>query len=346
MAIIIIGFIACNIISTPKEKAFEFSKFPKERSIDTDNYLKIENLKPDGMIMYQDSLLIFRNAANTSTHHFSFFNLNDKTLSSKEILKFGRKSGQAMAFISYGIFDNSLWVYDVIKEKIIISNLTNALKGDTSKLIKNEFNVPKPYYSVEMLNNKMMIADGDYDSNYRVVQVNLQNGEIEKQLAPYSIDSSTVFTRPKKMAYESFLYLKPSGDKFVLAARYADRIQIVDIKSNSSKIIKGPENYDPDVVTMKGNDGKQLSTRGPNTRYAFVKGKTTDDFIYLLYSGNNSEGDHLYYGKYIYVYDWKGNPIEKIAFSDYILDFAVTSDGSKIYTYDPKNKYVTVAKLK
>ena len=91
---------------------------------------------------------------------------------------------------------------------------------------------------------------------------------------------------------------------------------------------------------MEDHLGEDVSARGPQTRYAFVTGATTDQFIYLLYSGNNHQGKYRSYGKYIYKYDWEGNPIERLELPEYTRDFAVTSDDRIIYTYDPKDKVI------
>ena len=96
---------------------------------------------------------------------------------------------------------------------------------------------------------------------------------------------------------------------------------------------------------MKGYDDANISARGNDTRYAFVRGKTTNEYIYLLYSGNNHEGINRSYGRYIYKYDWDGNPIERLELPEYSRDFAVTSDDRIIYTYDPKDKMIKKGKL-
>lgn len=341
--ILILIFSACASKVSTNEKAIVFNKFPTETKLNETNYFEAENMMVNGLLLYQDSLLMLRNAANNSKWHFSVLNLNTK-LFLPSVLESGRKQDQAMAFLSYGVSDQNLWVFDIIKNQILITDLDSIAHGKSK--FKQNLDMPVFYYSVQLANNHELIGSGDYDDDYRLTKTNLLTGEKLKQLGSYNTDSTNHFTRGQKTAYESFLFLEPSQNKAVLAGRYSDRIQIFDLNNGSDKVIKGPENYEPEVLVLTGGDGKEISTRGQNTRYAFVSGKTTDKYIYLLYSGNNHESQHLHYGKYIYVYDWKGNPVEKITLSDYALDFVVTHDDSKIYTYNPKSKHIKSANLK
>lgn len=342
VSLIIISLLSCS--SVAKKTSGDFASFPVEKKLDETEYLKVTGLSPDGLLLYADSFLFIRNtanAANATKYHFGLFNLNNKSFQ-HFCLPTGRKSGHSISFLSYGLSNDYLWVHDVIKERMVLTDLDSVIPGrkDGTK----EVPVPKFYYSLQLLNDSAIIAGGDYDGPHKVYHVNLAAPKIEKQIAPYSSDTAD-YPRTKKMAYESFLFLNPTGDKCALACRYADQVEIVDLTTQQSKTVKGPEGYEPNVIVMKGNDGRDLSTRGPHTRYAFVKGKVTNKYIYLLYSGNNHESEHLWYGKYIYVYDWNGNPVRRLELKNYALDFVVTHDDSRIYTYDPAAKYIMTANL-
>jgi hypothetical protein len=255
--------------------------------------------------------------------------------------------GQALSFLSYGIENGMAWVYDINKSAIIFSNVDQYKSTDSSN-----GGAPKPvpgfYYSVQLLNDSSLIGSGDYDSplDYKIAILNLNNQSIERRLIRYSQDSSSPYNRQRKMAYESFLFLKPSKNKCVLASRYSDRIEVIDLDSSKSKVVVGPEGFEPNMIVMTGSDGKKLSARSHDTRYAFVRGKTTDKFIYLLYSGDKDESEHAFYGHFIYVYDWNGSPVERLELSKPVLDFAVTSDDSMIYTYDPVSKTIRSGNIK
>jgi TolB-like 6-blade propeller-like len=335
---------ACSSSTTLNEDANIIKKFRTDTLLLSKPFVKIKNHQPDGLLLYRDSLLLIRNFSNTSKFHFSVFNLNTGTFTG-EVLGAGRYPGQAMGFLSYGIYGDTLWVSDIVKEKIIRLNLDSAIPHKSFTPIETP--MPVFYYGTQLLSNDRLLGTGNYDDDYKFTEFDLAKSKIERQRIAYddTVNSTQKTSRVKKMAYESLLFLKPDRTKSISAGRYSDYIEIYDIKSGLSKIIKGPENFEPEVVIMKGNDGKELAARGPDTRYAFVKGKTTEKYIYLLYSGNLHNGEHLFYGKAIFVYDWEGKAVAQLKLPAYILDFVVTSNNKVLYSYDPKSKYITISHL-
>jgi hypothetical protein len=342
----IVPFFSNCFSDVPKKVKTDFKAFPVEKKLNEVELLKITHLQPDNIDLYNDSVLCIVSCAGEKGYHFALYQLAQKTFLHPQ-LEFGRKDGQAMSFLSYGIEKKYLWSYDINKEKIIFSGL-DSLRDTSSNHFLKEMPVRGFYYSVQLLNDTTLLTSGNYYSGdgYKISILDLNDGRIVRQLIPYSSNPSVPYTRPQKMAYESFLFVKPSKDKCVLACRYADRIEVVHLGSGKSKIVQGPDGFDPEMNVAMGNDHKELSIRGPDTRYAFVRGEVTNNFIYLLYSGNKDGTPHLFYGKYIYVYDWEGNPVQRLELNKDAEDFAVTSNDSLIYTYDPKSKYISVAKIK
>jgi WD40 repeat protein len=347
ISLFIISISACKsdknkVIPPINENAVSFSSFPTEQTLTFTTVANIPQLKPDGLLLYKDSFLLIRNAVNSSTFHYTIFDIISKKVIG-DVLGAGRKPGQALGILSSGIIGNNLWVHDLIKNKINFCNIDSSLAG--KPVAGTEFEFTHFYYSIQILPDSQVIATGDYDSPYKIAITRMDENKQLKQILPYPPDSLSGHPRADKMAYESFLFAKPSGDKCVMACRYSDRIELLDIRTGKSQVIKGPENFEPSIVIMKGNDGKELGTRGPESRYAFVKGKTTNKYIYLLYSGNHDDTEHLYFGKYIYVYDWDGKPVKKITLQDYVLDFAVTQNDTELYSYDPVTKNINLSKL-
>ncbi len=314
-----------------------FSKFPVERQLTGKGWWKSKDPTIEGLDLYADSLLLMRHKSGHPTH-FSLMDVKKINIVSAAA-PVGNQYGQSMGFISYGLQRNNLWVYDLTQDKVIVYSLSNTT-AEPARAVR-ERHIPVFYYSVQMINDSTLLASGDYDSPAKLSLINLTTGQPPNPLTSYD----PAWSRAKKSAYEGFLFLKPTADKCVLASRYADQIEVTDLTTRQSIIVNGPENYKPAVTEMTGNDGKELSARNGSTRYAFVRGKVTNKYIYLLYSGNNSESSHLYYGKYLFVYDWKGNPVQKITLSSYIVDFAVTSDDATLFTFHPSTQSIEIASL-
>jgi hypothetical protein len=341
----IVSMFAGCYSQDPQKVKTDFTSFPDEKKVDEVKLLAIDQLRPDFIDLYNDSVLSLVSANGENGYHFALFHLAEKAFLHPQ-LEMGRKEGQALGFHSYGFEPRYLWAYDVNKEKVIFSGLDSLRDTSCNHFIK-EKPVPGHYYSVQLLNDTTLLASGNYDSkdDFKISTVNLTDGRITNQMTSYSSDTSVPYNRAQKMAYESFLFVKPSRNKCVLASRYTDRIEIIDLNSGTSKVVKGPEGFEPRMKVIAGRDGKKVSVSGPDTRQAFVRGEVTNNFIYLLYSGNKDGTPHLFYGKYIYVYDWEGKPVQKLELNNDVKDFAVTSNDSLLYTYDPASKFISVAKL-
>ena len=332
ISILLLGCKSENLI----EKSETITSFPSVQKLNLKKLKRLDDISVDGLQQYNDSVLLIRNSPNTSKFHFSLFNIDKKTRTSN-LIETGRGVNQSMAFLSYGIYKNDVWVYDIIKNEFI------STKMDSSRSNKQLLtNAPEIfYYNIQPLNNETFLASGDYDSDHWVSIVKTENNEVIKKIAPYPKEIS----RAQKNSYESFLFLNPSRDKAVLAGRFTDRIQIIDLRNNKSIVIKGPKNYQPKYDVLVRGDGKEISVRNDQTKYAFVKGSTTKNFIYLLYSGNIHDSSNLHYGKEVYIYNWEGQPIKKLSLPHYVLDISVKNDDSIIYAYNPKNKSLEFSKI-
>ena len=315
--------------------------FPTEKELDEKPLQVVRGIIPDGVMLANDSLFIFRILNQSpSVAHFNLWNYK-RGQHAGTLLPSGRKQGQSLGFLSYGLLGTKLWVNDVAKEKMIM------VETDTTSLHNSLMEHPMPtfYYSIQVLNDSIVLASGDYESNHKIFLVNAKTGKPLDSLIDYKFNDGSPLLREEKMAYESFLYVQPSKEKCVLACRYSDQIEIVDLVKRTSRIVVGPEGYSPDVMVATGNDGKKLSTRNNDTRYSFVRGKTTDQFIYLLYSGNNHTSEHKTYGNCLYVYDWEGNAVSKLTFKDDVADFALDRANKKLYSYHPKTKEIKISIL-
>ncbi|MCK9448581.1 MAG: TolB-like 6-bladed beta-propeller domain-containing protein [Bacteroidales bacterium] len=315
--------------------------FSASQTLEEVEFIRFDTLSPDGLLLYHDTVLIIRNTSDNSTHHFTSINLNSRELIGKH-LEAGFKTGQSMDFLSYGIVSSNLWVYDLRKQKVILNPILHSEREASES---NELALTSFYYSIQMDSDSTIIGSGNYESDYKQSRLKLTTVEDIDELIPYAKSGSKKLSREDKMANESFLSLKPSADKCVLAARYADQIEIVDLESRESIIVKGAEGFEADVSFMTGFDGAKLMARNANTRFAAVRVKTTDNYIYVLFSGSKEQASYPNFGKNIYVYDWDGTAVKQIKLQDYLNDFVVTKDDTRIYTYNPQTKLLKTAEI-
>lgn len=70
----------------------------------------------------------------------------------------------------------------------------------------------------------------------------------------------------------------------------------------------------------------------PETLRGYVGIKTTNDCIYLLYSGKEfKDPNHYSYSNIIYTFDWEGNPLNKYELDAQISSFEIDEKENKIY---------------
>ncbi len=352
MKIILSSFCICifslNCYSQiSKNVKRDFSVFPVTEQLKVKDFLKAEQFSYEGIDLYRDSILVLVNSkSNSQKHYFNFYNINTKQFL-PGMLEGGRNEGHTTGFISYGLEKDYLWVLDANREKIISLKTDSLHNSKVQRFIKEPY-IPWVYYAAQLINDTTALVNGDYDgaNDYKLAVFNLKTGKPTGYIVPYSADPAKPFKPEEKMAYESFLFIRPLKDKAVNASRFADRVEIVDLKTQQVKVVRGPEGFEPEFELMIRDDGKRIGVRTERNRFGFVAGKVTNQFIYLLYSGNLENTTHRWYGSTIYVYDWNGNPVKKLTLKNDIARFTVTANDDKIYTYNPITKLISVANLK
>jgi hypothetical protein len=78
ICLVIAPFIICSALTRRlKGGPVVFTRFPVERQLEETEVFKVNHFTPDGLQLYDDSLLFIRNKDNNSRQHFALFNLNN-----------------------------------------------------------------------------------------------------------------------------------------------------------------------------------------------------------------------------------------------------------------------------
>lgn len=297
---------------------------------------------PQLMTIYRDSLLLVVNNLNSNPHHVRVVDIGQKEVVNN-ILPASQKKGGTLAFMSFGISDSLVWVFDVAKNGFITTNLSTVLKSSGGLEYYSEYRI-KPqvfYYDAILLNRNEALLSGNYDTDEKLVYVNFRDSSLNKQLLSYQKDTAIGSSMVNKMSYESFMLLKPDKKKIVLACRYADQFELFDLTNGEHKKISGPVGFSPRLAPFRNNSGVTVATPDEETRYGFLKGHVTDKFFYLLFSGYHFRSAHQFFGNKILVYDWEGNPVRQINVKNDIVDFSVTSDDKTLYMLNPQTRVIS-----
>lgn len=317
------------------EKTTVFSKFSKSEDL---IFRKIYDYKKGAInrMHIKDSVLVLHNRSRGAKYLFYNYSLHTGELSKGYISK-GRGPGEILSSFSSGFTNNYFYVHDLALKKIIRAKSEAILLPNKDSLIFDEFRFKthtgiriaftdnSNYYAVENLSSEFKIAEMDMVLDTTIAEF----GEF-KQI-PDDLPIEVL-----KQAYSPHIFLKPSGDKLVLAYRHTDVIEIYNTKTKTNIAIQGPDNYEPSYVIGSNNRGF-FSKSTDETKIAFVSGKATDKYIYLGYSGIPKKAGKEKWGfcKYIYVYDWEGNPIKKMTLNNEgIMSFAISEEQKKIFAFD------------
>ena len=132
--------------------------------------------------------------------------------------------------------------------------------------------------------------------------------------------------------FSTRMSVKPDRSKIALAGRYVDVIEIYDTLGNGLGLLKGPEKSLSVKFDKKRSAAENLFLKSPETKRAYLQIKSTDRYIYLLYSGKEKQDESNYSsGNLFYVLDWQGQPVARYDLENPVLDFAVDEKNGILY---------------
>ncbi len=316
-----------------------FTEFPKENKISFNNICEYKT-GAAGMLELVDSVLIIFNVNEGAKYFISNYSLNSGQVF-KEYLGSGRGPGEAIGARGIGVNDNILWVQDITLKKILTIEEKKVLSNDTIVSF-NEYPIKEDYYMIDFKDKLHYFGVGLESSAYKIQEVDLVSGKIINEIGTFEGKPDDLEFSAVKTAYQCYIHVKPTGDKIVLAYRFTDAIEIFDLKTQRSILIRGPERFNVDF-----QPAKNTMYRTDKTRFAFVSGggTVTNNYIYMYYSGDIVKNSGARYAKYIYVYDWDGNPVSKLILDRQIEGFAVSEDDSIMYAFDVNTGFLIQAKI-
>jgi hypothetical protein len=324
------------------DKLVLFSEFPIKDSIKFDNVVEFMEGKADELFL-QDTVLIIFNDGNGIDYYFYNYYLN-RGFFSKGYLKHGRGPNECLGPFSAGFCSDFFWVYDITLKKILIMDKIEAINSITPKKL-NEFTFEANAYDIDFIDNQQFYATGITNTKNKIEEINLISGNIKNAYGSFSFLPEDLPIDGIKDSFLSYIHIRPSGGKLVLPYRYTDVIEIFDINNDFSNIaIQGPEQFEVEFE-IGTRAGQHYMVKTKETRKAFVNGTVTDDYIYLLFSGHSRQDKNWSYGKYIFIYDWKGNPVRKLVLDRYVHAFTISEKDNVIYSYDMKTGYIITAKI-
>jgi hypothetical protein len=314
-----------------------FTKFQEEIIMDLQPVFALENRAARDIFLV-DSAFYIRNKNGSSDYYFTGYSAKGKKVG-KEYIKHGMEVNEVAGAMSAGFFAKSkMWVHDLLTNKIVIADGFDKVPVDRNIRVY-EHKLPFGFYWIGMIDSAHVVGTGVDDQPHKLYEVELATGKVMKRYGSFGAPPANIPFNAWRLAYQSFLYTKPGGDVIALACRFTDRVEFFDRKKETGRIISGPENFDVVFRPIKTGNIWAME-RIDATRFAFVNGFATEKYLYLLYAGHLHEDKLRDTGRYLFVYDWEGNPVKKITLSGYISSFTITQDGRYLYGDSPTGHMV------
>lgn len=276
--------------------------------------VEVPDLCSPSRVYYNDSALFFKDNKSKEAQVYVHNLKNKKT---GKFIKMGRGPGEMLG-VFYLAFIN-----DFKTTLIFDISLGDIIEAKTDSLLQDGY-FPQKKYVKKPLGQKVLcvtgcgdrlLAMGNYD-DARVVEI--QRDDTLKLISGYYPDIHMKKDYDFAMrSYDGVIKANEDRNACVVACRYADQIEIIDLKAGTPVFIKGPELFEPVSKLIDTGKGKALA-HGPEERKGYVDICCNSKYIYALYSGRSMEDKNSSYGKNLRVFKWDGDYV-----AEYILDHDV-----------------------
>lgn len=293
-----------KIISTPKHTA---------ENLKGESLNMSDTLAAPGRIYYYDSLLFLRESVKDvkmivcDPYKCNIVN---------ELIPHGRGPGEQIGtfYFNYCKETKNIFAIDITLKRMLVINKDSVLFSDYYPVKSYNFPI-ESILSLDAINDTSFIATGYFD-DCRAQKITL-NGKIEKLGDSPNIHRSINLIINE--AYTGVIKTSPKKDKFVIACRYADQLEIFDLNSLKQSYIKGPELFEPSYEEVKQKDYAAI-TPASDQLYGYVDMCVSNDQIFALYSGKLTSLENGAYCNIIRAFSWEG-----VYLYDYILDKEITA---------------------
>jgi len=224
--------ISCK--SNPPSQTIGPNKLAK---INVRKSIPLNSLEPRFFFPKHDSLIIISNyQGHKVLGRIININTGEKI---GEFMEHGRKTNQLLSVFSAGMINNKMWVYDITGQRIVSCDLSVSPERKSSIYMTYPLNISYYWVAVDKFNN--VYATGNEKQTSKIDIFNLNNQESISSIGNFNDMPTEYKSTPAiwRTGQQSFLYLRPDAKFAVLAGRFTDKIEIVDLTSQKSKIIRG-----------------------------------------------------------------------------------------------------------
>lgn len=332
---ILIGIITINEMicctGSPGAHYPRYTTFPEEKAINA-RIIPLDTilLRYPFRVAVKDGIAVVMDLHNMD-HYLHAFTYPGW----KHVVSFGKRgeapeemlSAENIQFTSL----DSLWILDANKMEItrwrIAPSTGSAKRVEEIKLDK------KLVRSLDFHTIESGFLIPDYLGEHRFWEVDNSGKPIKSSGKIPSETANDKTSRPAlAQAWRSFIDYNPNNGILAIATQLGETLEIYNLKDNTHKVLYGPEGEPKFEI---GNNGSGI----PNGIMGFSDIKVTNKHIYTVFHGikfkdmlaADQQGKELEDGgRFIYVFDLQGNPVQKYTLDHAIYGFDINEETNTI----------------
>ena len=161
-----------------------------------------------------------------------------------------------------------------------------------------------------------------YDSEGKFIETKGEYPEYGEILTPFE----------KIEGLSCYATLSPDKNGIFLFYKQTDLIELYDIYGNLKKRIQGPDLFFPVIKQTIQDESVHVNSVSGQSRDAYFSPLSINGRVYGLYSGIyfNRE-NHKYLKDQLFVFDDKGNPLQRYTLDSPIFTFTINPTTNKLY---------------
>lgn len=318
-------FLIISCQSNRDPLAFSPPVFKEEKSVN------ITEIEIDKMTHYIFNIDIIEDkivaTAFDGTNAVSIFDKNNGKLINS-VLTIGRGPGE---YTSGHLFLNtsgdSVYIFDMQNRSVSTYTSGEFIKGSIpNRVVKlDELNM---YLNAKPLTGGKYLSFPTKDARFAIHQA---DGKLISSYNKYPSFKEITDTVSIHYMYRGMerVDVKPDGSKFVSTNSLGSILDIFSIKDGIITLEKEERFYSPKFII---DDTKRIVVQ-PDCLIGLQELKTTDQYIYAIFSGKQKKeiGGSNSFGKYVYVFDWKGKPVKSYNLNKEISKLAIDEISQRAY---------------
>lgn len=254
----------------------------------------------------------------------------------------GKGPGELLSLSCLDIYDDKLWGYDITISKLVSFHLDSVASPtythDSEIYFQGRAN--QNFNPNWIADTNTIVSTTFSESENRLMFTNTDGTVVEEKFPMFAPPSSTIPQTIHNISYQGTLTVKPDQSKVAAVSRYADLLEIFDLKSNTGKRIKTHTNFSP-IYKVVNVDGNATMGQGEDTRFGHIYIAASDAKIYTLYSGRTRGEGKANFAEVVCVFDWNGNFITSYQLENRAIAIEVKDD-NEFFTLElgPQGKSV------